>query len=138
MAVIVGVVCACVFCWVALSVLSWHAKVEEELVVCEILSTTTNLFMGLSYERCFFFDDMQNEKNLRALLTITNLWTCKLQNIWEPFWLQHIYGMSYKQFFFYDMQNENKIESPLQLTLHLMDWDYWTWDKGSKWCPKWV
>jgi hypothetical protein len=112
MAVIVGVVCACVFCWVALSVLSWHAKVEEELVVCEILSTTTNLFMGLSYERyfflmtckmkkiefpfdynkfmglsykrCFFFKVVQNAKHLRALLTITNLWDWVINDVF--FW----------------------------------------------------
>jgi hypothetical protein len=134
MAVIVGVVCACVFCWVALSVLSWHAKVEEELVVCEILSTTTNLFMGLSYERCFFFDDMQNEKNLRALLITTNLFmglsyeqcfflmTCKMKKIEFPFDYNKFMGLSYKRcFFFKVVQNAKHLRALLTIT-NLWDW----------------
>jgi hypothetical protein len=67
--VVVVVVCVCVFCWVA-SVLSWHAKVEEELVVCEILLTTTNLWDWVIND--FFFYDLQIGKNSRAFFITTN------------------------------------------------------------------
>jgi hypothetical protein len=102
MGVIVGEVCACVFCWVA-SVLSWHAKVEEELVVSEILSTTTNLFMGLSYKRCFF------------------LWHAKWKEFECPFDYNKFMGVSYKQIFFYDMQNAKHLRALLTIT-NLWDW----------------
>jgi hypothetical protein len=77
----------CVYvCFVELwSVLGWHAKVEEELVVCEILLTTTNLWDWV-INNFFFLDDMQNEKKFES-----------------PFDYNKFMGLSYKTNFFDNM-----------------------------------
>jgi hypothetical protein len=84
-------------CFVELrSVLGWHAKVEEELVVCEILLTTTNLWDWVIINNVF-------------------LMTCKMKRNWYPFWLQQIYGIELQTMFLClceDMQNEKNLGVP--------------------------